>query len=145
MSQESLELVRRIQPSPDVDLAALMRNDASWHSSTDLLAPVFHPEFEAVGMTGLQRSFGVGIDALRALWLDWLEPWESYRTEVEDLLDAGDGVVVVLVRDYGRRTGMDAEIRVDGAAIWTVRRGKIVRAAFYGDRKQALDAVGLSK
>ena len=72
----------------------------------------------------------------------WLEPWENYRTEIEDVLDAGDQTVV-LVRDYGRRKGSDAEVSQRAAAIWTVHDGKIARADFYTDRDEALEAVRL--
>jgi ketosteroid isomerase-like protein len=51
----------------------------------------------------------------------------------------------VLVRDYGRRAGMSAEISVLGAAVWTVRDGKIARVRFYPDRAEALQAVGLQE
>jgi ketosteroid isomerase-like protein len=75
--------------------------------------------------------------------LDWLEPWETYRVEVEDVIDAGDDVVV-LVRDYGRRVGMTHEVSVRSAAIWTVRDRKVARVAFYLDRTEALTAAGLT-
>jgi ketosteroid isomerase-like protein len=60
------------------------------------------------------------------------------------MIDAGDDVVV-LVRDYGRRAGMAVEVSMVGASIWTVRDGKIAKAAFYPNRSDALEAVGLSE
>jgi ketosteroid isomerase-like protein len=50
-----------------------------------------------------------------------------------------------LVRDFGRRAGMTAEVSVLSAAVWTVRDGRIARVAFYLDRSEALDAAGLSE
>jgi hypothetical protein len=38
---------------------------------------------------------------------------------------------------------MTAEVRLFGAAVWTVRDGRIARAWFYVDRNDALNAVGL--
>ena len=72
------------------------------------------------------------------------EPGESYRTEIEDVIDAGDDVVV-LVRDYGRRPGMTAEISIRAAALWTVRDGRISRAIFSTDRAEVLASVGLTE
>jgi ketosteroid isomerase-like protein len=86
----------------------------------------------------------VGLEGLRALWLDWLEPWESYRVEVEDVIDAGDDAVV-LVRDFGRRAGMTVEVSVVGGAVWTVRDGRVARVAFYLNRSEALKAVGMEE
>jgi hypothetical protein len=72
---------------------------------------------------GIQTGEGLGLKGLKAGWADWLEPWESYRTEIEDVIDAGDDVVV-LVCDYGRRPGMTVEVSVRGAAGWTVREAR---------------------
>ena len=86
----------------------------------------------------------VGLNGLREVWLEWLEPWESYRAEIEDVIDAGDQAVV-LSRDYGRRKGSDAEVPLRAGAVWTVRDGKIARADFYPERAEALEAVGLAE
>jgi ketosteroid isomerase-like protein len=144
MSQENVELVRRLQPSRDSDLVALFRDEKTARALLKDLSPFFHEDFEIVAPTPGQRAPFVGLEGLRAGWLDWLDPWESYRTEVEDVIDADDQVVV-LVRDYGRRPGMDAEVGVVSAAVWTVRDGKIARVAFYVNRSEAIEAVGLAE
>jgi hypothetical protein len=64
-----------------------------------------------------------------------------YRAEIEDVIDAGDDVVV-LTRDYGRRPGMSAEVEIVAAAVWTVRDGNIARNCLYPNREDALRAVG---
>jgi ketosteroid isomerase-like protein len=38
---------------------------------------------------------------------------------------------------------MAAEVSVVSAAVWTVRDGKVARVAFYLNRSEALEAVGL--
>jgi ketosteroid isomerase-like protein len=78
------------------------------------------------------------------MWLEWLAPWTSYRSEVEDSLDLGNRVVV-LVRDYGRRTPDAPEIEQISAAVWTLDDGKVSDVAFYPDRAAALKAVGLEE
>jgi hypothetical protein len=45
--------------------------------------------------------FVSGLRGWRDLWLEWLEPWESYRTEVQRVIDAGDRVFGN-ARDFGR-------------------------------------------
>jgi ketosteroid isomerase-like protein len=71
-----------------------------------------------------------------------MEPWLTYRTEIRQVLDAGDRVLV-LVHDYGRREGLSEEVRVDGSGVWTVRDGKIARAEFFAHRSEAFTAAGL--
>ena len=146
MSQENVQIVRSLLPSRDTDLVDLFRDEATAAAVAEAVAPLFSDDFEAVVQDwapGQQVRYA-GLEGLRAAWLDWLAPWESYRTEVEDLIDAGDEVVA-LVRDYGRRAGMGVEVSVVGASIWTVRDGKIAMAVFYPNRGQALEAVGLSE
>ena len=147
MSQENVELVRGLQPSADTDLVATARDDATAAAVMETLSPFFYDDVEIVGPTLIPGGEGVrfvGLDGLRALWLDWLEPWESYRVEVEDVIDAGDDAVV-LVRDFGRRAGMTVEVSVMGGAVWTVRDGRVARVAFYLNRGEALKAVGLEE
>ena len=144
MSQENVELVRSLQPSRDTDLVAAFRDDATAAAVMETLSPFFHEDVEIVApsfVAGEGVRF-VGFEGLRAAWLDWLEPWESYRVEVEDVIDAGDDAVV-LVRDFGRRAGVTAEVGVVGGAVWTVREGRVARVAFYLNRSEALKAVGL--
>jgi ketosteroid isomerase-like protein len=142
MSEQNVELVRSLQPSDDDDLVALFRDEGT--ALMESLAPFVHDDFEIVAPSGIQPGRRTGLAGLRAGWLDWLEPWESYRVEVEDLIEAGDEIVV-LVRDYGRRVGVTQEISVVGAAVWTVRDGKVARVAFYLNRSEALEAAGLSE
>jgi len=143
VSQENVELVRSLQPAPDVDIAQLVRDDdinARW---VEAVSTVFHAHFECVMMSRLEGPMTyVGLDGLREASLDWTAPWAAYRTEIEQLIDAGERVVV-LVRDFGRRDEGPYEVAFIGAAVWTVRRGKVVRVEFIPDRAQALEAAGL--
>lgn len=138
-----MELVRRVQPGTDVDLVRVFRDDDAAAELIEALRPLFHPDFECARVL---PTYGPqiynGLDGLRAGWLDWLEPWATYRAEIADCIDAGDRVLV-LVHDFGTRDAGGREVPLSGAAVWTVRDGKIARAAFYIDRSEAFDAVGL--
>ncbi len=144
MSAENVELVRGLQPSPDTDLVALFRDDASAAALIEAVAPFFHDDVE-IRAPGATPDRFVGLAGLRVAWLDWLEPWESYRTEVEDVIDVREDLVVVLVRDHGRRAEWSEEVRLLGASVWDLHDGKIARARFYADRADALRSVGLDR
>jgi ketosteroid isomerase-like protein len=146
MSQENVELVRGLQPTPETNVVTLFRDETTFAALVEAGTPFFHEDFEVVAPTivaGRDVRL-VGFDGLRAVWLEWLDPWESYRVEIEDVIDVGDAAVV-LFRDYGRRGGMAAEISVSGGTVWTVRDGKVARVAFYPVRSEALAAAGLSE
>ncbi len=145
MSQENVELVTRLQPAPEVDIAELFRNDDMWSALVDAISPFFHSDFESVapGVPGTEKVH-VGLDGMRAAWLEWLEPWLSYRTEIEQALDAGNRVLL-LTHDYGRHGRVAQEVKVDGSAVWTISEGKIARADFFPARSEAFKAAGLSE
>ena len=144
MSQENVEVIRRLLPGPDVDLAQGLRDDALWAVMSRAWAAVTHPGFECVIEMPSQRSTHVGLDGLREAWLDWLEPWEGYYTRIEELIDAGDAVVAI-VRDHARRKGVDGEVELLGSNVSVFRSGKILRIGFYARRAAALEAAGLSE
>jgi ketosteroid isomerase-like protein len=74
----------------------------------------------------------------------WLGAWESYTAEAEELIDAGDQVVVVH-HEHGRGRGSGAEVDNRSANLFDVRNGKIVRRRPFPDRAEALEAVRLSE
>src|SRR5258705_12143221 len=115
MWQENLEVVRGIQPAPDVDLAALFRDDTAWAALSKAVAPLFDQDFKA-GMRTFDRHPPVlqGLEGLRSVWLDWLQPWASYRTEIQEVIDIDDKRVLVLAYDSDGRPDSEAEVRFTG-------------------------------
>jgi ketosteroid isomerase-like protein len=142
VSRENVELVKAIYPRPDTDICALFRDEETVTRLREALGPLLTDDFEsAMVFPGETRTYA-GLDGFRDNWLDWLEPWATYRTAIDELIDAGDSVVLLL-RDHGRREGMEAEVEVIGASICTFREGKMARWEDYPDRPTALQAVGL--
>jgi hypothetical protein len=111
MSQENVELVLGSMPAADVDIAPLFRDDEMWAKMSAAWAPVLHADFRcSVALFGSEISYGVGIDGLRTLWLDWLAPWATYRTETEQAIDLGDRVLWVGM-DFGCRKGSRGDVK----------------------------------
>jgi ketosteroid isomerase-like protein len=147
MSQEDVEIVRRLlSPFEQGDLVPSFRDEAISTSITTASAPFFTRDFECVFVRDdVGRAAYSGLDGLRAAWLDWLLPWESYHAGVEDVIDVGDGRVLVLTNDHARPKGASAEVNFMGAPVWTVREGKVARIEFYWNRAHGLAAVGLAE
>jgi ketosteroid isomerase-like protein len=78
-------------------------------------------------------------------WLeDWGAAWAEWTIEPEEYIDADDAVVVFLrMKTKGRGSGVEVE-RQD-ALVHKLCNGKVVRADYYNDRKQALAAVRLEE
>ena len=145
MSEEYVELILRLQLGPEVDGAPLVRSDEQWAALAEAMAPILHPDFEteATLMEGT-RNYGAGMDGFRRFWLDWLAPWESYRSELDRTIDCGDSVHV-LVRDFARRKDSAAEVEGRNGSVWTFEDGKLRRMSGYVNRADALNAVGLEE
>jgi ketosteroid isomerase-like protein len=146
VSAENVELVRSLLPGPDVDVVALFNDDSATGELMQTMAPLLDPDLQSVvHFPGAEPAVARGLQGLRAGWLDWLAPWASYRTEIEEMIDLGDRVVAVLC-EYARREQDSPEVALKGAAVWTVRDGRVVRAEFYaGGRAEAMAAIGLSE
>lgn len=147
MSQQDVELVRAlIAPFEQGDVIPMWRDDAISAAMREATADLLTPDFECVFVReDIGRSTYYGAEGLRAAWLDWLEPWDSYHVGIEDLIDAGAGRVVVLTRDHALPKGATAEVDFLGAPIWTVRDGKVARIEFYFNRAEGLAAAGLAE
>ena len=65
----------------------------------------------------------------------------DFDQETEDLIDAGDKVVV-LVRWRGRGRARGGQGEISLAMVWTVREQAITSVEFFLDRARALEAVG---
>jgi hypothetical protein len=144
VSQENVELVRGLIPPPETDLVSLLRDEGLFEQMKTALEPLIEPGVESVAVwQGGAATTYVGIDGFRQLWLDWLEPWATYHTQVDELIDAGEQVVV-LIRDRARRHDTDAEVELRSGSVWKFRDGKVARVEFFGTRDEALEAAGLS-
>ena len=131
MSQENVEVVRSVY--------------TAWNRGDREKALGFaHPE---IVIDATRRVFNptsyVGIQGARRLFADMDEIWERFRTELDELLDVDDRVVVIgRLIGTGKASGVEVEQPIAG--IWTVRDGRIVRAELnYTDRREALEAAGL--
>ncbi len=142
MSAENAELVAALLPEANVDLVEVFGDEQAWENLSEVLGPICHDDVET-GLVGIgQEKPNYGLAGFRQTWLEWLGPWESYRADIDQVIDCGDNVLVI-TKDYGRKPGMTAEVRLLGAAVWTVREGRIAKAYFYADRQDALDALGV--
>jgi ketosteroid isomerase-like protein len=132
MSQENVEIVRAVYER---------WSEGDFRASVDVLDPhvvlVHEREFDAGGPCH-------GLDAVLAYTREMLAPWERLTQEAEELVEAGDSVLVsVFQRGVGRTSGVPTELRF--FMLWTFRGPTVIRAESFRDRSKALEAAGLSE
>ena len=142
MSQENVDVVTGLFPGPDVDVAQLFRSEEMWTALAEFVGPLIDPDFVSIGPDTPGNPVWVGLEGFRAMCLDWLEPWETYRMEIERSIDLGDRVLVLLTV-AARTPASSQEVTSRVAFLQTVRGGKLVRQEVYANQAEALKAVGL--
>jgi ketosteroid isomerase-like protein len=143
MSHENVELAEAMVPQ-DTDIVPLFRDEDTFARMRHAFSAFLTDDFQSVMVFPAQTRTYSGLEGLRENWLDWLEPWATYRVTIDELIDVGERVVV-LTRNRGRREDMETEVEIIAAAILTFREGKIARWEDYAVRVAALEAVGLSE
>jgi ketosteroid isomerase-like protein len=141
-SGQNLKLLEAMLPGPDTDVIRLFRDEDVFAATTEALGGLFHPDLESVPAWRGAGNVYSGVEGFREMWLDWLEPWATYRVQVEEMIEAGDSVVV-LVRDRARRPDVEAEVELISGSVWTFRDRKVARVAFYANRDELREATGL--
>ena len=100
---------------------AVLDEDAEWCEHSDL------PE------AGLYR----GRDSIRGFLESFLESWDDFSQETEDVL-AGEGCVLILLRSRARGKGSGIAVEARYAHLWTMEDGRGTRVDAYFDSDEAL-------
>jgi ketosteroid isomerase-like protein len=130
MSQENVEIVRQCADALDRrDFDAALKDVAS------------DGEFDASSNLGEWRGVHRGHDQIRQVWRSFFEPWESSWTELDEVIDAGDRVVVCSTAHLRGRDGI--EVTAKQSFVFTLRDGVIRHVKAFNDRAEALEAAGL--
>jgi|SRR5215211_9463414 len=74
--------------------------------------------------------------------LEWLSEWEDWRCEAEEFVTNGE-FVVVLARYTGQGKESGVTVDSEGAHVWRMRDGKVIRLEVFSSRRRALEAAGL--
>ncbi len=132
MSRENIAIVRNA-------IDAWNRED--WDVAFEAAAPGFELDMSRAegpvnGVFDLEQA--------RTILVEFAQSWESIRIEPGEFIEAGEHLVVVPQTMHVRgREGIEAASRV--ANVWTICDGAVEQISMYQERKDALEAVGLSE
>lgn len=132
VSQQNVEIVRR-------GTNAFNRGDL------ETLIALYAPEAELIDRANApdQPSIVRGREAIRRTAGQWLEPFEEFRCDVDEYVDAGDAVICS-ARWHGRGKRSGAAIDLHQYDAYELIDGKVVRATMGCRTKdEALRATGI--
>jgi ketosteroid isomerase-like protein len=135
MSAENVEAFKRGLEAGnrgDVDgLLDELHPEIEWHSALHALMGGEQTVFR--GHAGVRRMLG-----------DLYESFDEVHIEMSEFRDLGDGVVAFgHTRNRGKASGVETETPL--ALVTQIKDGKTISIRAYLDRKEALEAAGLSE
>ena len=102
------------------------------------------PNIEYVSVDGPEPGSSVGLSGLTKGWSGWMSAWQDFHIEADEFRELDEGHVLALDHSSGRGRASGLEVqRSDGAVLFQVRGGRVVRMVAYWDRERALANLGL--
>ena len=129
MSKENVEIIRR--------------GFEHWLANGDFRA---HPDlvWDVSNLGWPDQQIYLGAEGGMQFNADWADAWDNWEVEVQEYIDAGQRVVVILTqRGRSKSTGIPVDMRF--AQVWTLRDGQGVRMQMFASVEEALEAAGLSE
>jgi ketosteroid isomerase-like protein len=128
MSQENVEVVRRAIAYEYYGVGDRAEAEA-----------IFDPQ---VVLNPIDEEASSGFDAMRSDMERWASAFDELKVTIEEIIDAGDQVVVV-AHHQGRGRASGVEIDTRFYEVYALREGKVLRVDEYTERAEAFEAVGL--
>jgi len=91
-----------------------------------------------------------GVAEMAATYGQFLSIWDGLRTEAQEYRELDDERILVYVHNTGRGKGSGMEVGqlmgiADGANLFVLRKGKVVKIVLYWDRNRALADLSLEE
>jgi ketosteroid isomerase-like protein len=98
-------------------------------------------EFDWSDSRAPYRGLYRGNAQMQGAWRTWLEAWDEWIPEIREAIEVDPETVVVVTLVHARGKGSGVPVRAEGASVWSMRDGKIVRAKLFQSKAEALAAV----
>jgi len=138
MSQQNVELIRRLYR-----VGEAMNLDDLLTALPELIPQFADPEIEWIeSPSRIDRRTYRGYEGVREAMQHWLEDFEEYSYEPQEIVDCGDDVLVI-AGEEGQGAASGVPVTAESYQLFTIRDGKVLRFRSFSDRASALEAAGL--
>ncbi len=121
--------------TPDLIEPTLRLFDAGRRSDIDGVLSFYDPEV-VIEMPDVGLTFE-GLPEIRNFYEDFFRLYEDLESELEELLDLGNGISFAVIRNHGRPVGSTAEVQQRGAWVSVWEGARITRVEIYIDLDNA--------
>jgi ketosteroid isomerase-like protein len=130
VSQQNVDVVRRIY--------------AVWaEQGSPIPSGLLDPEIEWVNPPdAIERGTRQGIEAFGTAADTVNDTFEGVGVDIDEMLDAGDQVIV-LATLHGRGRGSGADVERRQGYVWTLHDGRAIRFQWFNSPDEALTAAGV--
>jgi len=128
---ENVDLVRSIYPA--------------WERGDFSVTDWMHPEIEFVIVSELLPTRAKGLVEARQVWGEAMNSYKHYRVEAREIREIDEERVLVLAEQSGRGKASGILISRNGANLFHLRGGKVVKLVLYEDRAPALADLGVEE
>ncbi len=127
------------------DLEVLRELYSHWERGDFTYWEPFAEDYTWKAVDAVESGEYTGIAEISAAWRTWLQAWDGFSIEAEEVVAGSDGryVVMQLFRGKGKASGLESEER--SAAVATIQDGLIVRMEGFWNRDAALQAAGVER
>jgi ketosteroid isomerase-like protein len=124
--------------SADVELVRSIYRTGDLSRFFDLLDADVELDFSAYPVPGSRvlRGKDAAVDWSRSYW----GTWDEYGLEPTEIIDAGQGRVIVVQYERARGKGSGVKLERRWAVVFTVRTDKVVRFQGFKTRDEAVEA-----
>jgi ketosteroid isomerase-like protein len=138
MAEENVGLDRQ-----NGDIEVLRAVYSRWERGDFTRWDSFAEDYTWKAVDAIESGEYTGLAEISAAWRTWLEAWDGFSIEAEEIIAGSDGryVVMQLFRGKGKASGLESEDR--NACVVTMRDGLIARMEGYWDTDAALQAAGV--
>jgi ketosteroid isomerase-like protein len=125
------------------NVALVQRASAAWNAGDlQALEEAYSPEIEWRDLQHAPDAPEIvrGIEAVKRIWVDWLDAFPDLRADVSEYIDVDDAVVCLT---HWHGSGKESGARIDNHTVDVIeiQDGRIARATFgYGTKEEALEA-----
>ena len=140
MSEENADLDRQNR-----DLEVIRELYSHWERGDFTYWDAFADDYVWKAPDPIEPGEYTGLAEVRASWRTWLQAWDRFSIQAEDVVAGSDDryVVMQLFRGKGKVSGLESENR--SAAVVTMRDGLIARMEGFWDRDAALHSAGVER